>query len=67
MIHTANDALSRNDALSQQHSKYSISISSWSNTDVNFGTKHSHISGNILVNLMKPTEHADQMQRVVTS
>lgn len=54
---------------SQQSSKRNISISSWSNTNVNSGSKHRHILGNVLFNLIKLTEHqpADQIQRVLTS
>jgi len=55
--------------VSQQYSKCNISISPWSYTDVNFRTNHRHILDNVLLNLIKLTEHqpTDQIQRVLTS
>lgn len=52
--------------VSQDYSKCNISISPWSNTKVNFGTKHRHILGNVLLNLIKLTKYqpADQIQSV---
>lgn len=49
--------------MSQKCNKYSISISPWRNLNVNFGTKHSHILGNALVSLIKPTEQQPADQR----
>lgn len=55
--------------VSPRYSKCSISISPWSNTNVNFAIKHRHILGNVLLNLIKITEHqpADRIQRVLNS